>query len=58
MQTSGSELLQLEGVLDYFGITQVVQNENEISIILEERNLIPEEYQGRKLESKGSYEDG
>lgn len=57
MQTSGFELLLPEGVLDYFEITQVNQQEKEISIILEERNVIPDEYLGRKLESKGFYED-
>ena len=57
MQTSGFELLLPEGVLDYFEITQVVQQEKELSIVLEERNVIPEEYVGRKLESKGFYED-
>ena len=57
MQTSGFELLLLDGVLDYFGITQVDQKEREISIVLEERNVIPEEYKERKLESKGFYED-
>ena len=57
MQTSGFELLLPEGVLDYFEITQVDQQEKEISIVLEERNVIPEEYQGRRLESKGFYED-
>jgi len=57
MQTSGFELLLPEGVLDYFEITQVDQQEKEISIVLEERNVIPEEYRGRRLESKGFYED-
>ena len=49
MQASGFELLLPDGVLDYFEITQVDQQEKEISIVLEERNVIPEEYQGRKL---------
>jgi hypothetical protein len=57
MQTSGFELLLPEGVLDYFEITQVNQQEKEISIVLEERNVIPDEYQSRNLESKGFYED-
>ena len=57
MQTSGFELLLPEGVLDYFEITQVDLQEKEISIVLEERNVIPEEYRGRRLESKGFYED-
>jgi len=57
MQASGFELLLPDGVLDYFAITQVDQKEKEILIVLEERNVIPEEYLGRKLESKGFYED-
>jgi hypothetical protein len=57
MQASGFELLLPDGVLDYFEITQVDQKEKEILIVLEERNVIPEEYQGLKLESKGFYED-
>ena len=57
MQTNGFELLLPEGILDYFEIKKVDQKEKEISIVLEERNVIPQEYEGRKLESKGFYED-
>ena len=49
MQTSGFELLLPDGVLDYFEITKVDKKEKEISIVIEERNVIPEEYQRRKL---------
>mgnify|MGYP006340636913 FL=1 len=57
MQISGFELLLPEGVLDYFEILKVDQSKTETSIFLQEKNIIPEEYIGRKLESKGFYED-
>ena len=57
MQTSGFELLLPEGVLDYFEILKVDQSKTDTSIYLQEKNIIPEEYIGRKLESKGFYED-
>ena len=53
MQISGFELLLPEGVLDYFEILKVDQSKTETSIFLQEKNIIPEEYIGRKLESKG-----
>ena len=57
MQTTGFELLLPEGVLDYFEISNVENNKHDIVIFLQERNVIPEEYVDRKLESKGFYED-
>lgn len=57
MQISGFELLLPEGVLEYFEILKVDQSKTETSIFLQEKNIIPEEYIGRKLESKGFYED-
>jgi len=57
MQISGFELLLPEGVLDYFEILKVDQSKTETSIFLQEKNIIPEEYIGRRLESKGFYED-
>lgn len=57
MQISGFELLLPEGVLDYFEILKVDQSKTETSIFLQEKNIIPEEYVGRRLESKGFYED-
>ena len=50
MQTSGFELLLPEGVLDYFEILKVDHSKIETSIYLQEKNIIPEEYIGRKLE--------
>lgn len=57
MQSSGFELLLPDGVLDYFEIIEVVKDEQSTSIYLQEKNIIPEEYIGRRLESKGFYED-
>lgn len=57
MQTNGYELLLPKGILDYFEINEVKQNEAETTIVLQEKNDIPEEYKGRKLESKGFFED-
>ena len=57
MLTSGFELLLPEGVLDYFEITNVEQTKGDTSIYLQEKNIIPEEYTDRRLESKGFYED-
>jgi len=57
MQTSGFELLLPLGVLDYFEIINIEQTKSDTSIYLQEKNIIPEEYTGRRLESKGFYED-
>ena len=57
MHTSKFDLLLPEGVLDYFKILKVDQSKSATSIYLQERNIIPEEYICRKLESKGFYED-
>ncbi len=57
MQTSGFELLLPNGVLEYFEILKVDQTNTDTSIFLQEKNLIPEEFIGRRLVSKGFYED-
>lgn len=57
MQTRGFELLLPDGVLDYFEIVEVIKDEQSTCIYLQEKNVIPEEYSGRHLESKGFYED-
>ena len=51
MVTNGFELLLPDGVLGYFEIINVEQTKSETSIYLQEKNIIPEEYTGRKLES-------
>lgn len=45
-----------EGVSDYFQMTHYSQGEGRLDIFLEEMNIIPEEYAGNKLLSKGFFE--
>jgi len=54
-----SELLSYilpEGLLDFFEVTQIEKTEV-LTIHLEEKNIIPVEYAGHKLTSKGFYEE-
>lgn len=44
-------------VLDYFTITQIKQNQDELSIYLDEINKIPSEYINDKVITKGFYEE-
>ena len=46
-------LLLPKGLLDFFELKQVLQKESGLEIYLEEKNVIPNEYQNQKLESKG-----
>jgi len=46
------EALLPEGILYYFEITDASQNETEISIYLEEKNIAPAEHQHKKLHTK------
>lgn len=46
-------LLLPEGILEYFDITQIHHDKEEIWIQLEELNVIPEEYKNDTLLSKG-----
>ncbi len=57
MQDTGYDLLIPDGVLDYFIISKVEKHPDDTTIYLQEKNIIPEEYIGRRLESKGFYED-
>ena len=45
-----------EGTLDYFNISDVKESNTEIVIYLEEKNEVPQEYSGSKVESKGFYD--
>jgi len=49
------QLLLPEGLLAYFSITNTIFDGQAINVHLEERNLLPSEYQDDKLESKGFY---
>ncbi len=39
----------------YFEVVSVKQKEGILTFVLEERNVYPKEYEGKKLESKGFY---
>jgi hypothetical protein len=60
MDKQSEDLIRIvlpEGVLDYFNVKKLSKLEEEIEIYLEEQNIIPEEYKGQKLISKGFYEE-
>lgn len=40
---------------EYFDVIEIKQNEEELPLFLDEKNLIPEEHKGKKLISKGFY---
>ena len=44
-----------EGLLDYFIVTSIDKQEESFTICLEEKNILPIEYSGNKLISKGFY---
>jgi len=47
-----------EGILDYFGLTQVQKDQKGLYLHLEERNILPKEYQDQKesvYHSKGFF---
>lgn len=46
-------LLLPQGILDFFALTNVTQTDIGLQLFLEEKNIIPSEYQEQKLESKG-----
>ena len=56
MKLDGYSLLLPEGTLDYFDVINVVEDSAQIVIYLEEKNLVPEEYKDKDIESKGFYE--
>ena len=51
MDNNGYRLLLPEGTLDYFIISDVKESASEIVIYLEEKNEVPKEYAGMKVES-------
>jgi hypothetical protein len=46
-------LLLPQGILDFFELTNVTQTDIGLQLYLEEKNIVPLEYQDQKLESKG-----
>lgn len=47
------KLLLPQGILDFFELTNVTQTDIGLQLYLEEKNIVPSEYQQQKLESKG-----
>lgn len=57
METSAWELLLPEGMLDYFEVTAAENVNDQYIISLTEKNLLPGEFPGHKLISKGFLEE-
>ena len=51
------DLILPQGILDYFLLTDYTSSTSEISLYLEEKNVIPEEYRNDKLISKGFFDE-
>jgi hypothetical protein len=52
-----ASLVLPSGVLDFFNLSKIVKTVESFEIHLEEKNLIPEEYKGQRLSSKGFYDE-
>jgi len=50
-------LLLPKGILDYFILSRYTDTEQDICLYLDEKNLIPDEYQNDKLTSKGFFDE-
>ena len=48
-----AQYLLPDGLLDYFEIVKIETQNDRVHFYLEERNIIPEEYQWEKSQSKG-----
>lgn len=46
-------LLLPAGILEYFDLVQVLKTDTGLSLFLEEKNILPEEYKNQAVESKG-----
>jgi hypothetical protein len=51
------DLILPQGILEYFLLTDFTSSTSEISLYLEEKNMIPEEYVSDKLISKGFFDE-
>lgn len=51
------DMILPQGILEYFLLTDFTSSTSEIRLYLEEKNVIPEEYQGDKLTSKGFFDE-
>jgi hypothetical protein len=57
MDSALLELFLPDGVLDYFEVISVDKRDDSFQIYLHEKNIIPKEYSGQKLLSKGFYDE-
>jgi hypothetical protein len=55
METNLIGYILPEGILEYFEVGEIWKVNNELHIQLEEKNIVPIETKGRKIESKGFY---
>lgn len=51
------QLLLPEGLFEYFEVVKIEKEDNSYNIHIVEHNLIPKEFEGQKLESKGYFEE-
>lgn len=51
------DLILPQGILEYFLLTDFTSSSSEISLYMEEKNVIPEEYGSDKLLSKGFFDE-
>ena len=51
------DLILPQGILEYFLLIDFTSSTSEISLYLEEKNMIPEEYVSDKLISKGFFDE-
>jgi hypothetical protein len=47
------ELILPKEILEYFTVTNLINQPREVHLFLDERNEVPDEYKGEKLVSKG-----
>lgn len=52
---TGYELLLPQGILEYFEVVFIEESEKSIILHLDEKNIVPEEYSGCKVISKGFF---
>ncbi len=49
------KLMLPEELFEYFEVTNLINEDRSVSVFLDELNIIPEEFSGEKLTSKGFY---
>ncbi|MFQ6611434.1 MAG: transposase [Fidelibacterota bacterium] len=53
--TQLAEFVLPEGITDYFLVVSIENQDDKLTIALEEKNDVPSKYKDKKLESKGFY---